>query len=253
MTTNNRRIRVYPYKKGSKSAKKLSLLLGGKVLRREGSNFVPRPSDVIINWGSTTLTLALSLNVLNRGLSSAQNKLTAFQLLEQTEVSIPPFWTDVEDIPEDAYPIVCRTTLTGHSGQGIVIANNVDELVPAPLYTEYIKKQQEYRIHVLAGEVIFCQRKARKLDVEEPNWKIRNLAGGFVFVEVDEDQVPSKVILNAVEAIRELGLDFGGCDVVWNAHHEQAYVLEVNTACGLEDRTAEKYANKFKELINDMP
>jgi len=151
------------------------------------------------------------------------------------------------------FPVVCRTKLRGHSGDGIVIANNADELVDAPLYTKYIKKKDEYRVHVARHEddfdVFFIQRKARKLDVEEPNWLVRNLDGGFVFVEAQRVDVPDDVIEQAQRAIKALGLDFGGVDVIWNEREQKAYVLEINTACGLEERTALRYKDAIVRLV----
>jgi D-alanine-D-alanine ligase-like ATP-grasp enzyme len=48
-----------------------------------------------------------------------------------------------------------------------------------------------------------------------------------------------------------LGLDFGAADVLFNARRNQAYVLEVNTAPGLEGQTVNDYAEAFKEMIRD--
>src|SRR5687768_8660323 len=99
---------------------------------------------------------------------NASNKLEFFRLIEG-QPYCPQFWTRREDIPDVFFPIVCRTVLAGHSGEGIVIADRRDQLVPAPLYVQYIKKQQEYRIHVgKRGQesiIIAGQRKARRLDV----------------------------------------------------------------------------------------
>ena len=43
------RIRILPYRQGSKSAKALAEALGGKVLKLENSSFIPREGDLIIN------------------------------------------------------------------------------------------------------------------------------------------------------------------------------------------------------------
>jgi D-alanine-D-alanine ligase-like ATP-grasp enzyme len=41
------------------------------------------------------------------------------------------------------------------------------------------------------------------------------------------------------------GLDFGAVDVIWNAQKEKPYVLEINTAPGLEGQTIADYAAFF--------
>src|SRR3546814_4059300 len=85
-------------------------------------------------------------NVLNRyNISDVSNKFKFFQMMSGEEY-LPKFWTKKEDIPDEAFPIVCRTVLSGHSGVGIVIADNRDDLVPANLYVKYVKKKEEYRV-----------------------------------------------------------------------------------------------------------
>ena len=144
------RIRILPYRQGSRSARALADAIGGRVLRLEGSRFRPRRNDLIINWGNTTAGYVYDCPVLNHdGLRNVSNKLNFFNLLSRENADIiPQFWTNANDIQDNDFPVVCRTVLAGHSGAGIVIAGSRDELVPAPLYTKYIKKQHEYRIHV---------------------------------------------------------------------------------------------------------
>lgn len=240
------RSNVYPWKQGSRSAKELSLALGSKVLKHENSKYRPRPGDVVINWGSSNVPDFRPAAVLNPNVQTAQCKLASLTVLNLYDVNVPPFWTNRDNIQDDDFPVVCRTKLNGHSGDGIVIANTSEELVEAPLYVKYIKKKHEYRVHVFHDTAFFVQRKARKLEVENPDWKIRNLAGGFVFAECDLLDVPEDVIEQARLAIEALGLDFGGVDVIFNEYERKAYVLEVNTACGLEARTAARYAEQIR-------
>lgn len=242
-------VRVYPYKQGSASAKTLAEALGGKVLKLEGSKYRPRAGDVVINWGSGRVPAFGPARILNRDVRDAQCKLATFKALSAAGVRVPEFTEDRAVAEGWGGDIVCRTKLRGHSGDGIVIAKERGELVAAPLYTRYVKKKDEYRVHVFNGEAFFIQRKARKLDHDNPNWQIRNLAGGFVFAEVQEADTPRDVLDLAVRSVAALNLDFGGVDVMWNAKEGQAYVLEINTACGLEDRTAEHYKHKVLAVL----
>lgn len=261
-------IKIYPYRQGSKSAKALAVALEGKVLKHVGSKYRPKRGDLVVNWGSGDFNPAgfAPATTLNADVTVAQCKLKSFQAFHGGDrgdkVSMPPWATTKDGARALQFPVVCRTKLRGHSGDGIVIANNADELVDAPLYTQYVKKKDEYRIHVCHRPdpdpdahqywPFFIQRKARKVDVENPNWQVRNLAGGFVFVEEEYNNVPFDVILQAINAIPALGLDFGGVDVMWNEKEGKAYVLEVNTACGLEDRTAQKYAEVFQNYLDNI-
>lgn len=250
------RYRILPYKQGSTGAKALARMLGGLVLKLENSKYKAKPEDLIINWGNTSKTFDVPYLNPSEKIKTATNKLNFFNNMKETgyEALIPRYWTNRNEIPDDAYPVICRTVLAGHSGDGIVLAGSQADLVDAPLYVEYVKKQDEYRIHVGCyvenGEpkpvVISQQRKARRLAVpdEQVNWKIRNHANGFNFVRNGID-TPLAVIDTAIKAFMTTGLDFGAVDVIWNASQEKAYVLEVNTAPGLEGQTIADYAAFF--------
>lgn len=250
------RYRVLPYRQGSASAKALAQLLGGLVLKLEDSKYKAKPEDLIINWGNTTKTFDVPYLNPSEKIKTATNKLNFFNNMKEKghETLIPRYWTDRNAIPDDAYPVVCRTVLAGHSGDGIVLAGSQADLVDAPLYVEYVKKQDEYRIHVGCyvekGEpkpvVISQQRKARRLAVpdDKVNWKIRNHNNGFVFVRENVNP-PMSVVTAAIDGFMTTGLDFGAVDVIWNAQKEKPYVLEVNTAPGLEGKTIADYAAFF--------
>lgn len=242
------KVRLIPYKPASKSAKTLSQALGGKRIRLQGSRYKPKPDDLVINWGQSDNILPMH-KVLNSPdkIALASNKLSFFNHLEGVDY-LPPFWTDAKEIPDEAFPIVCRTVLVGHSGVGIVIADGRDDLVPAPLYVKYIKKKEEYRVHVGTPDtIISIQQKKRKTEHENPNWQIRNHANGFIYARQDVEP-PVGVVRCAVDCIERLGLDFGAVDVIWNQHQQKAYVLEVNTAPGIEGETVNDYARYFQKF-----
>ena len=248
------RFRVIPYRAGSRSATALSRELGGMCLRLNGnSRFRPRADDILINWGNTDPPFRQQ--ILNRNVREASNKRNFFQDMREAglEEIIPQYWTDRTHIEREVFEgdnkVVCRTVLPRHSGEGIVIANTPAELVNAPLYTKYIKKQDEYRIHVGMRNdepiVISVQRKARREAHENPNWQVRNHANGFVYVRGDVNP-PERVIEAAKRCLQASGLDFGAVDVIYNQHQARAYVLEINTAPGLEGQTVVDYANFFR-------
>lgn len=257
--------KILPYKQGSKSAKSLAAALGGKVLKREGSGWKPKGFNTVINWGSTeyaslahiSIKEGATVHVLNSPskISLASNKLKFFEE-HKGEGYLPLFWTDKDSIPDDAFPIVCRTILTGHSGAGIILADSRDDLVDALLYVKYVKKTDEYRVHLGRDtsdttECIAIQRKARSKSVplEEVNWQIRNHKNGFVFVR-EGFTAPDSVFVSASAALLRSGLDFGAVDVIWNDYEGKAYVLEINTAPGLEGQTITDYTNFFKGYLS---
>ena len=252
------RYRVLPYKQGSASAAALAQALGGRVLKLVDSKFKPKADDIVITWGRTESPWndedPHTLLNYPSAIASVSNKLIFFQKMAETcPDSIPQHWTNKEDIPDDAYPIVCRTILNGHSGAGIVVADSQEGLVDAPLYVKYEKKKDEYRVHLgktpEGACVISAQRKARRLSSDSPNWQVRNHQNGFVYVR-EGVQPPVSVLEHARRVFLSSGLDFGAVDVIYNEKKDRAFVLEINTAPGLEGQTVEDYVNYFKGLSN---
>lgn len=248
-------LKILPYKAVSESAKALADALGIRRIKLEGSVWKPKARDTVINWGSSDAGHSAfqgGHRILNHpsAVKKASNKLSAFQVFKEAGVSIPEFTTQLDEATRlcaAGAMIVCRTKLTGHSGEGIVLVEgkDTDNLVRAPLYTEYIKKVSEFRLHVFGDEVFIVQRKARKHDVPdaEVNWQIRNHANGFIFARGGVD-VPQEHKDLAVKAVKALGLDFGAVDLIVTKKGE-AFVLEVNTACGMEGQTLDDYVQKF--------
>lgn len=240
---------LYAYKQASQGAKNLVEALGIKQIKHNNSKFKGSPKKVVINWGAGDIPAeAKKCFILNAAIGVASNKLKTFEALKDKDYC-PKFWTKKEDVEFGRNAkVVCRTVLNGHSGKGIVIAERVDDLVDAPLYVKYIPKKEEYRVHVVNGEVIHVQRKARKNDVPDDhvNWLVRNHDNGFIFQQ-EGFEAPDGVVNSAVDAVATLGLDFGAADVIWNEKSNKAYVLEVNTAPGIEGTTVKKYAEAFKK------
>lgn len=233
---------------------------------RPNPTFVVKPWHKIVNWGNRNETLSTMVSGSERIINSfssvatAANKLTTFRALENKDgIRIPVFTTDhavaANWLRGDGVGVVARTVLSGHSGAGIVLVSEKGaEIPPAPLYTQYIKKQNEYRIHVAFGEVIDVQEKRKRRDIGEDfqvDFQVRNHHTGWVYCR-EGIQLPGDAATMAVAAVRTLGLDFGAVDLIYNAKRNETYVLEVNTAPGLEGTTVEKYAEAFvRELRPD--
>ena len=240
----------------------LSQVLPAKIIRLTGSNFVPT-GKVVINWGSTSVPqeyLGSCKRLLNPGglVRTASNKKLFFEKTLENPAEaprVPPFTTN-KDVAagwfndSNTLTIFARTVLSGHSGEGIIKINNPEELAPLPsgtLLCRYIPKRREFRIHISkSGGVFVVQEKKAKSSLGgNVDFQIRNLANGFIFARNDLKDVPADVVDQAKRALAMTGLDFGAVDVIWNHRHEQAFVLEVNTAPGLEGSTLEDYATMF--------
>lgn len=246
---------LFPYMKGSKGAKALAAALGIKRIKLENSKFKPNANKLVINWGSSKIPANYEKckEVLNFSVGKVSNKLTFFNMIHDKPYCIPYASTlewATELFSKKGDKVVCRTILNGHSGNGIIIANSPDELVECKLYTKYIPKKEEYRIHVFEGKSFWVQRKARKREVEDNNvnWQVRNNKNGFVYQATDV-VVPPSVIECAEDVVTTCNLKFGAVDVIWNDKTQKAYVLEINSAPGLHGRTLEAYKERFGKWL----
>ena len=244
---------IYSYNNSSEGCSALAESLSVKKISHINSKLKGDINKDVLNWGASVLPEEVSkCNVYNVNSWIASNKLESFSRIKEKPYC-PSFFTDKESaikaMEEGVEQIVCRTILNGHSGNGIIIADKPEDLVDAPLYVEYIPKKDEYRIHVAFGKAFFVQRKARSKDVpdDKVNWKVRNHANGFIYQH--NDVTPHLDVINAaIDAVDALLLDFGAVDVIWNDKKAKAYVLEVNTAPGLQGTTLEKYKEVFEVL-----
>jgi len=246
-------MRVLPYKMTSKSGKALAAALGCKRVRPDG-NFRNNHDHTIVNWGYGGKIHFPHKDTLNPAwaVDNAANKLKSFRLFKEHGVPTPEWTTDrdtaMEWIGGDEATVVARTVLRGHSGAGIVVTDRVHSLPTAPLYVKYVKKQDEYRYHVFNGSVIDVQQKKKRRDVdnEEVDYQVRNASSGWVYCR-DAITPPHSLGAVAIRAVEALGLDFGAVDIIWNNHRGQGYVLEVNTAPGLEGSTLTTYVEAIRE------
>lgn len=260
---------IIPYKKGSKGAQALATALKAKRIKLEGSRFIGNQSKVVLNWGCSEIDnqQVLKCTLLNppETLKLASNKLEFFKALGHDFRSIPE-WTEEKAVArgwlDNGESVVARHLLSSHSGKGIKLYTGTqdiprfDQMIEAPLYVKYIKKEEEYRVHVFNGEVIDIQRKARRHDTvdEEVNWQIRNHDNGFIYARhhTDGEHVPEfqKMCSLALMLMEEFELDFGAVDIIYNTHHNRHYALEINTAPGLEGHTIMKYAEAIRKMIH---
>lgn len=246
---------IYPYAQGSAGAKALSTSLKAKRIKLVNSRHRWSSRNVIINWGSSTCPYEEVINS-PEAVRLCSNKLEFFRSLPEG-MPIPEYTTTREVSSQwitEGHSVCCRTILTGHSGTGLVIADTEDQLVNAPLYTKYVKKKDEYRIHCYrkdnVGVVFHTQRKARRADSENPNWRIRNHTNGFSFV-IGDCTPPTVVLEAALSVFNATNLDFGAIDIGYNERNNSALVYEINTAPGLEGTTLVKYTEMIKDIIND--
>lgn len=247
-------ILVRPPTRPSNGAQVINQLLdnSSRLSRRDP---VPKQYKHVVNWGNPTpFTYAQDVVVLNppAAIAKAINKITALQTMRDAGVSVPDFTTTP---PEDRQKSIwlARKNVTGSAGAGIEVVRKDDPFPQAPLYVKYVRKTTELRVHVAFGKAILVQYKLRKNDNEQnENQKlIRNHDNGWVFAPRELDSVTQDVLQTACDAVAALGLDFGAVDLVIGRDDNKPYVLEVNTAPGLDGPTTVKaWSSAFKEGFN---
>lgn len=249
---------IYSHNPHSRGAKALARAMGIKRIKHFGHRFKGSARKIVINWGSTELIReVMKCNIINLPdiVMKASNKGHFFQALAHTNITPTATTSKAEAarwINGDGTIVVCRTVLQGHGGVGIVLARSEEELVDAPLYVKYVPKKEEYRIHLWHQDVFHIQRKVRRADAEPTDWQIRNHDNGFIY-QRQGLHCPADVLEKAGEAMLVIGLDFGAVDVIYNAKQQRAYVLEINTAPGLEGASPALYAEMFLEKLRERP
>jgi len=247
-----KRVIIVPYRMASTSGRLLKEALlheGIDCIRRTvDSNKPIKPSDLLIYYGGTGIYQSKQGGRINTNRDYAQNKLSSLRKLQEDNLSTVE-WTTDPQVAATWPTTVARATLTGHSGQGITIHEQGQPLPTVPLYTKYIKKTFECRIHVFNGSVIDAQIKRRKQGAENADNLVRNIHTGWVYCREDyTPEEPAKTL--SIAAVNSLQLDFGAVDLIYNQHYNQYYILEVNTAPGLEGTTLTNYVKAIKHVCD---
>lgn len=246
-------MRIWIYTGGRKSNSAREIVDADDNFRRlvEGKGF--KSTDVVVNWGTTHEPPVKAAKVINSPLavSLCINKYHTFAALAGKDIPTVPWTTNkavAQEWADKGRTVVVRETLTGHSGAGILIIEPGQPIPDAPLYTQYVFKEKEFRIHATQTEVFDTRRKIRDPKVEPTDWKIRSAKNGFIFAAKNVDPSADRDQL-AIDAVKALGLDFGAVDIVEDKHGK-FFVLEVNTAPGLEGQTIKKYNAILEKLAN---
>jgi glutathione synthase/RimK-type ligase-like ATP-grasp enzyme len=258
------RLAIIPYKSSSNSSKLLSqrfteLNNGRRVFRiaRDSTTyrFNYRRPTVFVNWGCSISPEWMRypravINEFGQCLIAGNKLLTFQQLQDQAGINIPEFTYERAIAANWTNAVVVRNTLTGHSGVGISLNASGENLPTAPLYVKYIPKRKEFRVHVIFGQVVDVQQKKKRQGFENANFQVRNHANGWVYCRENLEE-PTGLREAALRSVEVLGLDFGAVDIIWNEKQNRCYVLEVNTAPGLEGSSVNIYADAIWRKLHE--
>lgn len=225
-----------------------------------GSKFAKALQQGLRDVGITSLRCSLGRAVDHRRRGRkvftvtpvTRNKIEQFQAFTRDGVSCPAFCTSPDGVAQlPSTTVFARTLINSTGGKGIVEFEKQGTVVPrAPLYTAYVPKKAEYRVHVFAGKVIDVQQKRKKREFEAAarDTRIRNLANGYVYTR---ESLVEPVGLRelAIKAVNSVGYAYGAVDIIYNEKNNTCYVLEVNSRAGLMGTTLVNYANAVKGLF----
>lgn len=250
---------LFPYSIRSVASKALADSLGIQRVKETKSRFKGTPDKLLINWGNPRFPDHIRNTgvIINHPTKVARSscKLASLRAFEDGGVRSPKFTTKKEEAHvwiSAGHHVVCRSLLHGSAGRGITVASGNDDIINAPLYTRYVPKQDEYRVHVhRTGDTFSVFDVQRKMATKEGehDWKIRTYKTGFIYGREDLE-VPQDVLEQACNAVKALDLDFGAVDVMYQAKSKKAFVLEANTAPGLQGQTLENYSEMLRGMAN---
>lgn len=217
----------------SGSAKRLAAALteklGYKVWRSEKSN--PKKEALVYGAGV--------------------DKIAQYQWFQAQGIPSLEFTTDAKvagDWLHAGFDVFGRKLLNASCGKGIEVwsaaecdgGHSLPCDNPCPVYTKYKKKKREFRVHVFRDTVVRVVEKKLRKDWDGPrDSKIRNLANGFVFCSCSDEPEGLRVL--ALKAAGCVGSDFAGVDIGFNEKLGELFVIEVNSAPGIEGSNVEAY------------
>lgn len=233
------------------SARAIAEASGGKIVLVEDSR-----AD--INWGRAG---AFRPERLNNNTSGTTNKRVMRELFAEHDVPAPQLFTPAEAraLFEADPANLSGVALVGRPdthtrGLAFWLCRSVADVdralrgtrrkAAATHFMRFVPLGHEFRVHVFNGKSIRISEKHYLTEPDTPMWK-----RDYETRKPPEDFPRRHLRQAAKQAVAALGLDFGAVDIL--ADHEQAYVLEVNTAPGLGGSMprvwAQTFINHFEE------
>jgi len=237
--------KVIYYKNGKIIDKKFlgdCLTINNSIIIRYGSAFpIKGEGNIVYNEPSNII------------LSS--NKMKSRKEMTELKVSCPTVYDLKNRIRK--FPLVVRP-FKHSKGKDFTILKNPIELEvfknnnpTGYYYSEFVKKEKEFRVHCAHGKILLIKEKPEPKD-GNPIWNIDANGEAFVYIPWEEYNFPGMrdVCLQSLKATKALGLDFAAIDIM--LRNNVAYVLEANTAPSLytAEYTEGRYIKYFEYLFN---
>jgi len=207
--------------------------------------------DILVRWGSTqsfpSLVATRELNSLESVLRTS-NKLEMIKTLASAGVIVPAFNTTVEGIDQ------CKDSSGNcyiRNKQGVVRYGNDFNPLTDLYYTKPVAfKRREYRVHVFLNKIIGIYEKIPMVEGSENRPKLfKSDTCRFVRSDPSISRVDQNAQTSCIEAVKALGLDFGGVDLIRNKLGEFT-ICEVNSSPGLNSQMLVRYTNEINDYMS---
>ena len=177
------------------------------------------------------------------------DKLTQYRWFQEQGLSALEFTTDAvaaKQWLDNGDTVFGRRLLNASCGAGIVVFEpNGTAPANCPVYTRYKKKKREFRVHVYQDQIVAVTEKRKRAGFGgQRDTKIRNLANGYVFCQTVENE-PQGLRALALAASRVTHSDFKGVDIGFNEKNNDLFVIEVNSAPGIQGSNVDAYVSKI--------
>lgn len=219
---------------------------------------LPRmPFRYTVRFGTSGMTPNRVQINLPEAIANAANKKLMKECFDRAGVKTAP-WKHAEK-GDLRFPIVAKHIM-GSRGTGVYRLTSESEYdsfvrgrtargeASSFIYERFRAYSREYRLHVTEDGCFYTCRKVRTPECRE-RWKFSE--GTVWLLESNPSfHKPSnwaEIEAECVKALKSCGLDFGACDVKVNKDGK-FFILEINSAPGLEEHTLAAYREMLPRL-----
>ena len=179
-------------------------------------------------------------NILHYG--NGVDKITQYKYF--TDKAIPSVeWVTEKNLAQkwlaEGSTIICRTTIKGQTGSGILVVKPGEDVPEAEVYTKYISHKREFRVNLFKHKLVNVREKKKKLGFKGGDFHIRNLANGYTTSKCKN--YPAQVIELAARASMCSESNFIGVDIGYNELKDYAFVIEVNSGPSIEGSSVQDF------------
>lgn len=209
--------------------------------------------DFVFRYGNTTAWLETSPRIVINSMRSillASNKPQFRFKLIMSGVPAPKLYSS-ESIDSAVFPVIARP-VHHYRGKNFNIVETKDNAIQflrsGHYIQEMIDKDKEYRFFVFNDKILEASEKERVNTDSHPIIWGHEFGWNFVFCSLRNVNQNLKDYARMAARVSELNFCAVDCCIDKNGN---PYILEINSAPGLIDRKAEKFALRIREWLQD--